>query len=49
MEAVFDGLFFLAGNYFKTAYRSLQKNRLYAFINLTGLGCGDHAFLDRAV
>lgn len=27
-------------NYFKIAYRSLQKNRLYSFINLTGLALG---------
>lgn len=30
----------MIGNYFKTAYRSLQKNRLYTFINLTGLTLG---------
>lgn len=30
----------MIGNYFKTAYRSLEKNRLYTFINLTGLTLG---------
>lgn len=30
----------MIGNYFKTAYRSLQKNRLYSLINLTGLTLG---------
>ncbi|WP_353722324.1 ABC transporter permease [Dyadobacter sp. 676] len=30
----------MIGNYFKTAYRSLQKNRLYTCINLTGLTLG---------
>ncbi|SDG43328.1 MacB-like core domain-containing protein [Dyadobacter soli] len=30
----------MIGNYFKTAYRSLQKNRLYSSINLTGLTLG---------
>ncbi|HEY6975961.1 MAG TPA: ABC transporter permease, partial [Chitinophagaceae bacterium] len=27
-------------NYFKTAFRNLQKNRLYSFINITGLAIG---------
>nr|WP_295934956.1 ABC transporter permease [uncultured Dyadobacter sp.] len=30
----------MIGNYFKTAYRSLVKNRLYSLINLTGLTLG---------
>lgn len=30
----------MIGNYFKTAYRSLQKNKLYTFINLTGFTLG---------
>lgn len=30
----------MIGNYLKTTYRALQKNRLYTFINLTGLTLG---------
>ena len=27
-------------NYFKVAFRNLNKNRVYAFINILGLGLG---------
>ncbi len=36
----FENLFYMLRNYFKVAWRSLLKNKVYSFINIAGLASG---------